>query len=272
MHVNCSTNPTEKEGYDCVGWRWKRKPGFPSNLKLNTAKRETDVSVVCRLDFWILRQNVRREKCQQSGYDPTDPACQNCCTGDKWPVVTDLCGAIEIDRLQGIQVLPPIWYFAVRLGLQVEQRKRLPGQEKSCPDGDCDDYRCKELLLHGMWGGVPKGVGFTLERRKRQPTPKAPDGNGGGRNWETHHQRQDHGPVGLSMHGNQRVRGVCVRARPNQLRYHGGRRTSVLGGACGTDRYFCDQRQRQDGFRESTSESHRQWLKSGPPRHSKKNK
>ena len=86
----------------------------------------------------------------------------------------------EIDRLQGIQVLPPIWYFAVRLGLQVEQRKRLPGQEKIVPRWRLRRLPLQELLLHGMWGGSPQGCRFTLERRKGQPTPKAPDGNGGG--------------------------------------------------------------------------------------------
>ena len=249
-----------KEGYDCVGWRWKRKPGFPSNLKLNTAKRETDGWFA----DWISGSSDKtcdREKCQQSGYDPTDPACQNCCTKDKWPVVTDLCGALKSTDCKGSKFYPPIWYFAVRLGLQVEQRKRLPGQEKIVPRWRLRRLPLQELLLHGMWGGVPKGVGFT-GTAERAAHSQSTGRKRWGRDWETHHQRQDHGPVGLSMHGDQRVRGVCVRARPNQLRYHGGRWPSVLGGAGGTDRYFCDQRQRQDGFRESTSESHRQWLNS----------
>lgn len=168
-----------KEGYDCVGWRWKRKPGFPSNLKVNRGKRETDGWFA----DWISGSSDKtcdRVKCQQSGYNPTDPACQNCCTKGKWPVVTDLCGALKSADCKGSKFYPQSGITQCALNCQWDAEKGCQGKKKTCPDSDCEDYRCKNFYCTACDDNIPKGVGFTLERREGQPNPKAPDGNGTG--------------------------------------------------------------------------------------------
>ena len=160
-----------KEGYDCVGWRWKRKPGFPSNLKLNTAKRETDGWFA----DWISGSSDKtcdREKCQQSGYDPTDPACQNCCTKDKWPVVTDLCGALKSTDCKGSKFYPQSGISQCALDCKWSNEKGCQGKKKSCPDGDCEDYRCKNFYCTACGEESPRVSGLPWNGGKGSPLPK----------------------------------------------------------------------------------------------------
>ncbi len=170
---------SDPAGFDCVGWYWRRAPGFPSNIELGSAKGNTG--------GWFgdiltgeTGETCDKTACQNSGFDPSSPACQNCCNKDKWPVITDLCGTrsrTECEKGDGVAK-----GAGCSLKCKWDDEEGCSGTKYACPTGGCDSYKCKQFACTDCKNtkNTPVGTGFLLKRRKDGPTASAPDGKGTG--------------------------------------------------------------------------------------------